>query len=293
LAPESQYITTFFTHVGLRRYKCLNFGISCATEIFQNAIRETLSGLKGDLNISDDILVYGVSTEDHNTNLQALLQRLREKGLTLNKNKSNLEFFGYVFTENGMTVNPKKIHGPMLTEVRSLLGMINFCCQFIPQYATLTQPLRELIKKEWSAQHEEAFAKLREALLSCRPPPPVLAYFDSERENEILVDASPVGIAAILAQKDWDTQLQHVVAFASRALTPIEQRYSQTERDISCCVGTSFLVYTDHKPLVAIYRNPKSKPPARIERWSLCLQPYDVTVVYREGKDNPADYMSR
>lgn len=58
LAPESRYITTFSTHVGLRRYKRLNFGISCAAEIFQNAIRETLSGLTGAINISDDILVY-------------------------------------------------------------------------------------------------------------------------------------------------------------------------------------------------------------------------------------------
>uniref|UniRef100_H3A736 Gypsy retrotransposon integrase-like protein 1 n=1 Tax=Latimeria chalumnae TaxID=7897 RepID=H3A736_LATCH len=308
LAPESWYITTFSTHVGLRRYKRLNFGISCAAEIFQNAIRETLSGLKRALNISDDIFVYGVSTEDHNTNLQAVLQRLRGKGLTLNKqkcifNKSNLEFFGYVFTENGMTVDPKKIqaiHDPAnATEVRSLLRVINFCCRFIPQYATLTEPLRELTKKDvpwkWSAKHEESLAKLRETLL-----PSVLAYFDSDKETEILVDASPVGLTAILAY----TQLQHIVAFASRALTPIEQHYSQTEREALAVVwvcehfhiyvyGRPFSVYTDHKPLIAIYGNPKSKPPARIERWSLPLQPYDVTVVYREGKDNSADYMSQ
>uniref|UniRef100_H3A6Z3 Gypsy retrotransposon integrase-like protein 1 n=1 Tax=Latimeria chalumnae TaxID=7897 RepID=H3A6Z3_LATCH len=311
LAPESQHITTFSMHVGLRRYKHLNFSISCAAEIFQNAIRETLSGLKGALNINDDILVYGMSTEDHNTNLQAVLQRLREKGLTLHKqkcvfNKSNLKFFGYVFTENGITVNPKKIQAihdletpTNATEVRSLLGMINFCCRFIPQYATLTQPLRELTK-EWSAKHEEALTKLQETLLC----PPVLAYFDSDRETEILVDASPVGLTAILAQKDQDTQLQHIIAFASRALTPIEQCYLQTEREALavvwacehfhiCVCGTPFLVYTDHKPLVAIYGNPKSKPPARIERWSLLLQPYNVTVVYREGKSNHADYMSR
>uniref|UniRef100_H2ZZ81 Gypsy retrotransposon integrase-like protein 1 n=1 Tax=Latimeria chalumnae TaxID=7897 RepID=H2ZZ81_LATCH len=295
LAPKSRYVTTFSTHVGLRRYKCLNFGISCAAEIFQNAIRETLSGLKGALSISDDILVYGVSTEDHNTNLQDVLQRLREKGLTLNKqkcvfNKSNLEFFGYVFTKNGMTVDPKKIQAihdletpTNATEVRSLLGMIN--------YATLIQPLRELTKKDVASTRSTSLF-------------PILVYFDSDRETEILVDASPVGLAAILAQKDCDTQLQHIVAFASRALTPIEQLYLQTEREALAVVwacehfhiyvyGTPFSVYTDHKPLVAIYGNPKSKPPACIERWLLRLQPYDVTVVYREGKDNPTDYISR
>ena len=55
LAPESRYITTFSTHVGLRRFKRLNFGVSSAAEIFQNAIRETLSGIEGAINLSDDI----------------------------------------------------------------------------------------------------------------------------------------------------------------------------------------------------------------------------------------------
>jgi hypothetical protein len=40
LAPESRHITTFSTHVGLRRYKRLMFGINAASEIFQNAIAE-------------------------------------------------------------------------------------------------------------------------------------------------------------------------------------------------------------------------------------------------------------
>ena len=39
--------------------------------------------------------------------------------------------------------------------------------------------------------------------------------------------------------------------------------------------------------------NPKSRPPARIERWYLRLQPYDFDVIYMNGNDNPSDYMSR
>ncbi|XP_014668802.1 PREDICTED: uncharacterized protein K02A2.6-like [Priapulus caudatus] len=38
LQPESRYITTFSTHVGLFRYKRLMFGINAASEIFQNAL---------------------------------------------------------------------------------------------------------------------------------------------------------------------------------------------------------------------------------------------------------------
>ena len=39
------------------------------------------------LNVSDDVLVYGNSPEEHNTNLKQVLSQLHTKGLTLNKKK--------------------------------------------------------------------------------------------------------------------------------------------------------------------------------------------------------------
>lgn len=56
--------------------------------------------------------------------------------------------------------------------------------------------------------------------------------------------------------------------------------------------GLEFELVTDHKPLEAIFK-PTSKPPARIERWLLRLQPFKFTVVYRAGKENIADAVSR
>ena len=94
LDEDSWYITTFTTHIGLWRYKRLNFGICCASKIFQNAIRETLGGIH--------ILVYGNSLEEHNNNLKQVLSQLRKKGLTLNKkcafSQYNLKYLGYIFT---------------------------------------------------------------------------------------------------------------------------------------------------------------------------------------------------
>ncbi|KAK2552072.1 Uncharacterized protein P5673_026817 [Acropora cervicornis] len=122
------------------------------------------------------------------------------------------------------------------------------------------------------------------------------AYFDPDKRTEILVDASPVGLGAILCQLDPHTD-------EGKSLTATEQRYSQTEREALAIVwseyfhlyvyGKPITVFTDHKPLVHIYSNPTAKTSARLERWSLRLQPYQVTVAYRKGADNPADYMSR
>ena len=58
-----------------------------------------------------------------------------------------------------------------------------------------------------------------------------MAYFDINKETIVTVDASPVGISAILAQEGLGGNDCRVVAYASRALSPVEKRYSQTEKE--------------------------------------------------------------
>ena len=56
------------------------------------------------------------------------------------------------------------------------------------------------------------------------------AYFDPDKSTRLVVDASPVGLGAVLTQTNDAGDLS-IVALASRSLTPVEQRYSQTERE--------------------------------------------------------------
>ena len=305
LAPESRHITTFSTHLGIFRYKRLSFSISSAAEIFQNIIRQTICSMNGVINMSDDILVHG-EDQAHDKNLRAVLTRLRDKGLSLNRNKcefnkKKLAFYGYVFSSDGISPDPRKVHESP-DEVSSLLGLANYCSRFIHNLATITRPLRDLTKKsipwKWESKHVEAFNKLKQSITSDQ----IMAYYDPKKETELLVDASPVGLGALLAQVD--AKGQTIVAYASRSLTPTEQRYSQTKREALAitwaCLhfhlyvfGSRFTVLTDHKPLVPIFNKKTSTPPARIEKWLMRLQMYDMTIQYRPGSDNPADYMSR
>ena len=108
LEESSRKFTVFSTHRGWFRYKRLKFGVNAAAEIFQNRIRKSVEGLEGVLNISDDLLVYGNSQEEHDMRLRAVLERLREKNLTLNRekcrfNKTRVEFYGHIFSD------PKKV----------------------------------------------------------------------------------------------------------------------------------------------------------------------------------------
>ena len=146
--------------------------------------------------------------------------------------------------------------------------------RFIKNYATLTQPLRELTKKdvlfEWRGVQERALEKLRDAILNASEN----AYFDSTKKTEVFTDASPVGVAAVLTQKELNSDERKIIAYASRALSPTEQNYSQLEREALAIVwlcehfhlylyGARFDMFTDHQTLVAIFSNPVSKPSAR------------------------------
>ena len=129
-----------------------------------------------------------------------------------------------------------------------------------------------------------------------------LEYFDSNaEETNLIADASPVGLGAVLTQVQGGCE--RVVAYASRNLTDVERRYSQTEKEALGLVwgcerfhvylcGVEFTLLTDHKPLEVIYST-NSRISARIERWVLRLQPYRFKVQYVPGKQNIADPLSR
>jgi len=151
----------------------------------------------------------------------------------------------------------------------------------------------------WEPGQQHAFDCLKARMAT----PEVMKYFNSSLKTELIVDASPVELGAILTQVIADGGT-NIVAYASRSLTDCESRYSQTERKALAVVwgiehfhlylnGSSFQIITDHKPLETIFNNLTCKATARLERLQLRLQPYKTNVVYKPGANNPADYMSR
>ena len=160
LDEQSRYITTFSTHIGLFRYKRLNYGTNASAEIFQYVLQRELQGLHGVRNIADDIIVFGKTRAEHDANLDNCLRRLKSKGLKLNRDKcvflsNTLEFFGQIFSKDGIRPDRKRVtdllHAPRpanVSEVRSLLGMANYSSQYIPDFATLTAPTSRTNEKK-------------------------------------------------------------------------------------------------------------------------------------------------
>ncbi|RXN31864.1 pol gene product [Labeo rohita] len=129
---------------------------------------------------------------------------------------SVLEFYGFIFSANGISADPKKAAAILqasepkdLREIRSLLGMVNYCARFIQDFSTISAPLRDLTKKgtswQWGDTHKQALQPLKDALASAT----TTSYFDPTKDTELVVDASPVGLCAILSAI-W-TKMHHCI----------------------------------------------------------------------------------
>ena len=158
LDEASSYLTTFITPHGRYRWLRLPFGTKVSSEIFQRRLNDNLVGLKGVVCVADDILIYGDSEEQHDSNLRNLLTRCRENGLKLNKEKSmfhtsQLNFLGHVVTDKGLRPDLKKVEAilrmPNPTDVeavRRLQGMITYLAKFLPRLSTIMEPIRRLTR---------------------------------------------------------------------------------------------------------------------------------------------------
>ena len=115
------------------------------------------------------------------------------------------------------------------SEVRSFLGLANYNTRFIPDFATVAEPLRRLTKKgvrfEFGEEQRKAFNELKKRLSSAE----TLGYIDKDAKTLIIADASPVGLGAILIQEQQGRK--RVISYASKSLSDVERRYSQTEKE--------------------------------------------------------------
>ena len=315
LSEDSQLLTTFLTPFGRFCYTRLPFGISSGPEYFTAKMNQILR--ETDVHCQmDDILVATEDVPDHERVLFPVLQKLQDAGVTLNPDKcefmtDKITFVGHTITAKGIQAENRKVQAIVemdtpsnIHELRRFLGMANQMAKFSPNLTELTKPLRELLSKKnswcWGPAQETAFQHVKIELSS----PTVLAMYNPTRETKISADASSYGLGAVLLQKDENNW--RPVYFASRSMTPTEQRYAQVEKETlaitwACdkfaeyLVGLDFVIETDHKPLVALLeKKPLDDVPPRILRFRMRLMRFRYTVCHIPGKEMyTADTLSR
>ena len=197
-------------------------------------------------NISDDIILHAEDDQKLDERLEKLLERLQERGLTLNLENCKfkmpqLEFMGYLLSMGGIGPTEPKVEAVVnarepktVDEVRSFMGLVNLSAKFIPNLATLSEPLRRLTRAvipfKWAKEQKEAFEALKKTLTSAK----TLAYYDKDAKTRVITDASPVGLGAVLTQEH--DGIFRPVYYANRSVTEVERRYSQTEKEVLAVV---------------------------------------------------------
>jgi len=317
LEPKSKLLTTFITPWGRFCFKRMPFGISSAPEFFQRCMTKILHGLDGVVCMMDDVLVYGENDLEHWSRLRKVLDKIRESGMTLQKDKcefglTSVKFLGHIVSQEGIRLDPDKVKAihelsppTNKKEGRRLMGMVNYLNKFSKCLAEYSIPIYGVIgsKSEWhwGLDQIEAFEKIKKVLSET----PVLCAFDINRLHRVSADASRNAIGAVLLQYNEKGQWQPV-EYASRKLTDAECRYAMIEKESlaitwACdkfdfyLVGRQFEIETDHKPLVNLLgEKDLSQLPLRVQRFKMRMMRYDFTIFHTAGnKMYVADFLSR
>lgn len=314
LAPKCRELTTFITPLGRFCFNVLPFGINYRPEHFQRRMSQLLDGIEGVICHADDVLICGTDKTQHDERLIKVLSCLQKAGLTLNEKcsfaQSELIFVGHKVSAAGIAPDPEKIRAvremPIpqnVADVRRFLGMATYMGRFLPNFTDTTKPLRDLLAKEsewiWGTVQQAAFEKVKSDLTSER----VLAQY--KPNAKMSADASAFGIGGVLCQLQENSEWRPV-AFISRSLSDIEQRYAQVEKEAlaltwacehlsSYLIGLHFTLETDHKPLLALLGSKGLDDlPPRIQRFRLRMLRFSYHIVHVPGKALiTADALSR
>ncbi|XP_015775681.1 PREDICTED: uncharacterized protein LOC107353811 [Acropora digitifera] len=214
--------------------------------------------------------------EEHDRRLFAVLGRLSEVGLTVNGDKckfrlSKLIFYGHELSSDGGSPSQEKIanirdaRSPKdASEDRSFMGLVQYSAKFIPDLASITRPIQDLTRKGvpfvWGAEQQKAFQELKRLITQAE----TLAYYQVGCRTRIVANALPVGLGVVVTLQQGG--VWRVISYASRSLNDVERRYNQTEK-----AGGSSLSLGVRK----------------------VQHGYDFKLVYRPGKTNVTDALSR
>jgi len=223
--------TAFTTHCGIYHWLSMPFGLTSAPASFQRALDIILSGLKWHICLVDldDVIIFSANAEQHVKDVDAVLHRLREAGVTLNLEKctwfsDEIEYLGHIFRHGQLHVHNKNVdalkHAKFLTtktDLKSFLGMCNVYRRFVKDFAKQAKPLNGLTRAEIPPDPPTptdvaiaAFEDLRNALLC----PPVLALPKANRKLVVDVDACADQVGCTILQEE-PGELLHPVGYWS------------------------------------------------------------------------------
>lgn len=316
---EDKWLTAFICDAGLFEFNRSPFGLKTSGFSFIRAITKILRPIREFTDsFVDDVAVHSDEWKEHLNHISKFLQTIRDAGITLNLKKcrwaqSQVRFCGEVIGSGKRFADLSKVkvvHEMEIpqtkTELRRMLGFFSYFREHIANFAEVAKPLTDLTAKRipmklpWSSSQQRAFDELKRLL--CKATVEPLHIVDFTQPFDLYVDASGQTVSSVLVQRDQDG-VEVPVAFSSTKLSPTQQAWSTIEREAYAALlglqkyrnwifGSQVTVHSDHNPLLYLTESaPKS---AKLMRWALGLQNFNVKFTYHPGRANvAADCLSR
>ena len=319
LKKTSQKYTTITTPIGLFVWLRVPYGVASSGAIFQRLMDKVLKDLEDVCCRIDDILMGAATWGEMLILLNEVVCRLEKAGFSCSLEKSvfmsdKLVYLGHEVSAEGIRPVQKKINAWLeapepkdVSELVSFLGAVNYYRKYLPDLATVINPLENLRKKgvkwTWGKEERKSYEMLRKMLASKR----VLMFYNDGLPLILETDASGVGLGAVMSHRCVNGDVRPV-EYISKTLTKSEKNYSQIEKEALSIIwavkrlylylyGRQFELVTDHKPLTTILNEHQGMPQmaaCRIARWRVSLMEFDYKIRYRSTKEHAnCDALSR
>lgn len=238
---RDRHKTAFSTPIGNFQFVRCPFGARNSCAVFQSEMNRILrDGLYTKCMVYvDDIIVFGRERAEHDANLAWVLSQCEKYNVKIKIQKcsfarTEVEYLGFTITGNSIQPLRDKVkilsktHPPKdKSELRSVIGKLNFYSRFITNYSKHLQPLRDLFRKnkdfQWLPHHQLAHDKLLSLLNEAQSQ--VLAPRSEQKfiELHILSDS----LEAVCLDKE-----NRLICRVSRFLSTAEANYSYVEKQL-------------------------------------------------------------
>ncbi|RVW47919.1 Retrovirus-related Pol polyprotein from transposon 17.6 [Vitis vinifera] len=281
---EDQEKTTFTCRLE-HTPKRMPFGLCNAPATFQRCMLSIFSDMVERIMevFMDDITIYGGTFEECLVNLEAVLKRCIEKDLVLNWEKCHFMVrqgivLGHIISEKGIEVDKAKVE---------LIAKL-------PSPTTVKGVRQFLGHAGFYRRCQKSFDQLKQFLTTA----PIVRAPNWQLPFEVMCDASDFAIGAVLGQREDGKP--YVIYYASKTLNEAQRNYTTTEKELlvvvfaldkfrAYLVGSFIIVFTDHSALKYLLTKQDAK--ARLIRWILLLQEFDLQIRDKKGVENVESLM--
>jgi len=256
----------------------------------------------------DDIFILSKTYKEHVNHVTHVLKKLRDNQFYADRKKSQflpeeLSILGHVITRRGIQPVPGRVRKILnwptpsnIKELKSFLGIVNYCSQFALYLATISSPLTAMAGStanwDWTHTHQKSFELIKQTL-SADPAVRPLDY-ESAEPIFLVTDASLIGTGAWVGQGPSVSEIRPA-AFHSSKFNSAQSNYSTFDTELLAIVdalehfrpvlsGCRFTILTNHKPLVAFSK--QTELLGRQARWQNTINHFICTIQYIDGYKN-------